>query len=189
MSAADVLMDVQRFGVKVFAGQPASIPLRDFVPVFHGWIQKQIIGDHLLIDVHDYSHIHQGPGILLVGHEGNFSIDGAEGRTGLIYYRKQPIAGAIEQRLATMLQTVLTGCRLLEEDPALAGRIHFRKDEFLLIANDRLLAMNQEQTFLGIQSVFARALEQVLGPAHFRLTSVATDSRERLAIRATTGKP
>ena len=53
--------------------------LDDFIPVFHRWIQKQTVSGHLLIDVHDYSHIHQGPGILLVGHEGNFSIDLADG--------------------------------------------------------------------------------------------------------------
>ncbi len=46
---------------------PDPIRLDDFIPLFHRWIQEQAIDGHLLIDVHDYSHIQQGPGILLVG--------------------------------------------------------------------------------------------------------------------------
>ena len=48
---------------------------RDYIPLFHGWIQEKIIPDHLLIDVADYSHIPDGPGIMLIAHEGHFSLD------------------------------------------------------------------------------------------------------------------
>jgi len=75
-------MDFHRFGVKFFAADPASIRLKDFIPIFHGWIQKQNLTGHLLIDIHDYSHMHEGPGILLVAHEGNFSIDMTSGQIG-----------------------------------------------------------------------------------------------------------
>ena len=63
-------MEVHRLGIKFFAADPVSIRLEDFIPIFHGWIQKQMLDGHLLIDIHDYSHIHHGPGILLVAHEG-----------------------------------------------------------------------------------------------------------------------
>jgi hypothetical protein len=178
-------MDAHRFGVKVFAAPPVSIPIHDFVPVFHKWIQKQVVKGHLLIDVHDYSHIHHGPGILLVAHEGNFSIDNAEGRLGLMYYRKQQIPGDPEDRLTSVVQTVLEGCRYLEEDPDLGGKIRFRKDEFLVIANDRLLAPNLEQTFSEIQPLLRSALQRVLGPANIVLKAVSRDSKERLALQAT----
>src|SRR2546427_3757729 len=84
-------MDLYRLGIKFFsvAGQP--IEPTEFIPIFHEWIQKQTIDNHLLIDVHNYSHIHDGPGILLVAHEGNFSTETADDRIGLLYYRKQPI--------------------------------------------------------------------------------------------------
>ena len=64
-------MDLQRIGIKIFADKPAPVPVREFIPVFHSWIQKQAVENHLLIDVHDYSHMHQGPGILLVAQEAN----------------------------------------------------------------------------------------------------------------------
>ena len=77
-------MDLHRLGVKFFAADPTSIKLPDFIPVFHEWIQKQNLTGHLLIDVHDYSHVHHGPGILLVAHEGNVSLENEEGRPGLL---------------------------------------------------------------------------------------------------------
>src|SRR2546421_5263583 len=106
-------MDVHRLGVKFFAADPAAIHLDTIIPIFHGWIQKQSLDGHLLIDVHDYSHMHQGPGILLVAHEGNFSIDMSDGRPGLLYYRKalttlQPVG-----HLATILRSALQAMHLL----------------------------------------------------------------------------
>ncbi len=78
-----------KFGIKLFFANSTK-SLKEFIPVFHGWIQRQALPGHMLLDVHDYSHVHHGPGILLVSHEANISIDEAEGRRGLVYIRKQP---------------------------------------------------------------------------------------------------
>ena len=125
-------MDLQKLGIKFFMTNPNAVPVLDFIPVFQKWIQGQVIPNHMLIDIHNYSHIHNGPGILLVAHEGNFSIDMADARTGLLYYRKQPNGDAVK--------TALHACALLEKEPAFGGRVRFRKDEVEVIANDRLLA-------------------------------------------------
>jgi hypothetical protein len=176
-------MDVYRLGIKFFVAEPAPIPLQDFVPIFHSWIQKQVLKDHLLIDVHDYSHIRLGPGVLLVAHEGNLSMDTAENRLGLLYYRKQPTAGSDEDRLVSVLKTELQACRLLEEEPSLKGRIRFRTDELLVIANDRLNAPNEEETLSRLRPVLLSALKQALVGSDFNLTRVSTSPKERLVIR------
>jgi hypothetical protein len=175
-------MELHRFGVKIFADASSSVPLRDFVPVFHGWIQKQIVKDHLLIDVHDYSHIYQGPGILLVAHEGNFSMDMSDGRLGLFYYRKQPVGGSPEERLATIMQTTIQGCRLLEEEPGLAGKLRFPKDDLLVIANDRLQAPNENETFAEFQPIVTGVLQRVFGETNFDVAPVRGDPKERFAV-------
>ena len=92
-------MEFSRLGIKLFAADSGAVRVKDFVPIFHSWIQKQCVENHQLIDVHDYSHIHHGPGILLVAHEGNFSTDMAEGKPGLAYFRKQPAGGTSEETL------------------------------------------------------------------------------------------
>ena len=68
-------MDLQKFGIKLYLNANGSFDATDFIPVFHRWIQDKVVDDHLLIDVADYSHIPDGPGIMLVAHEGNISLD------------------------------------------------------------------------------------------------------------------
>ena len=186
-------MEVDRLGIKFFATDPAGAAddrasfLRSLVPVFHTWIQKQAVEGHLLIDVHDYSHIHHGPGILLVAHEGNFSLDTADGRLGLLYYRKQPLAGSAADRFATTLRSTLQGCRLLEGEPALEGRIRFRTDEWLIVANDRLNAPNDDRTFARLQPGISEVLKRVMPGADVRLTHLAGNPKERFAVNVRTG--
>ena len=171
-------MELHRLGFKLFIQSPAPISLRDFIPVFHGWIQKQTIQDHLLIDVHDYSHIEGGPGILLVAHEGNFSIDMADSRPGLLYYRKQPPRRAADNVFAIALKTTLQACHLLEEE----SNVRFRTDELIVITNDRLLAPNDEETFSQLRQPLSSALNAVFG-ASFTLSRVNSDPKERLMLR------
>ena len=170
-------MELQRIGIKIFADSPAPVPVKDFIPVFHSWIQKQAIENHLLIDVHNYSHIHNGPGILLVAQEGNFSIDMADGRMGLLYYRKR-----LGDDFASVLKTALAGCKLLESDPALAGRLRFRTDEMLVVANDRLLAPNNDETFAALNPSLSAGLKSVLPERTFTLARSSANPKERLAV-------
>jgi len=166
-------MKIHRLGIKFFAADPASIRLEDFIPLFHGWIQRQAVPEHLLIDVHDYSHIHGGPGILLVAHEGNFSLDMSGGRPGLFYYRKTPAA------LPLILKDALGACRLLEKD----ARMQFKMDEMLLVANDRLEAPNDDVTFAQLKPMIAAAMQEVF-PGTFNLTRVSIDPKVRLSVLA-----
>lgn len=182
-------MEPDRLGIKFYLKepQPAVADLTSFlhavVPVFHKWIQKQSLEGHLLIDVHDYSHIFNGPGILLVGHESNISLDLADGRPGLLYYRKQPQEGSEVSRVVAILRAALQACELLAADPVFEGRIRFAKDEALMISNDRLNAPNDEETFLKLTPALEKALKEVLPEAEFVFERVSSNPRERLAIQ------
>jgi hypothetical protein len=168
-------MDLYKIGVKIFVTNPEAVNLHDLIPVFQSWIQQQKIEGHQLIDVHDYSHVHDGPGILLVAYEGNFSMDQEDGRLGLFYYRKQPLQGGLEANLKGVLQIAHQACKLLEAEPKLSG-IKFEMDQILVITNDRLLAPNDAATRTMLETVIA----STLGAA--QLAPQAEDSRERLAF-------
>jgi hypothetical protein len=171
-------MDFSRLGIKLFATDAAAVRVKDFVPIFHSWIQKQSVENHQLIDVHDYSHIHHGPGILLVAHEGNFSTDMGDGKLGLAYFRKQPGGSTTEEALRLILKSVLQAASLLETEQSLGGRVRYRRDELLVIANDRLLAPNNAAVLEGIKPTLAK----VFGPkAGFTHTS--TGAGDRLTVR------
>ena len=91
-------MDLQKFGVKLFFNTNGSYSSKDFVPVFHNWIQNKAIDDHLLIDVADYSHISDGPGIMLIAHEGHFSLDQESNKPGMLYMRRAENTGNFLER-------------------------------------------------------------------------------------------
>ena len=171
-------MELHRLGVKFFASDPASIRLEDLIPVFHSWIQRQAIPGHILIDVHDYSHIQNGPGILLVAHEGNFSLDMAGGRPGLFYYRKTPTGLPPAEHIAAIVKSAVQACTLLEKD----AKIAVKMDEMLVIANDRLEAPNDDATFAEWKPVVAEGLTHALPGRAFNLTRPDANPKERLTI-------
>ena len=180
--------NLQRIGIKLFVDNPSAVQLRDFVPIFHSWIQKQRLDGHLLIDVHDYSHIHHGPGILLVAHEGNISVDMAGGRPGLLYHRKQLLGGTLKERLKSLLGLALQACAMLEAEAALVGKIRFRTDELLLITNDRLLAPNEPATLSRLLPDLSAAFEPVLGKVSVDAGSGSLKDRLSIQIHAAGSK-
>ena len=150
-------MNLYKFGVKIFVSNPEAVNLRDFISVFHGWIQQQKIAGHMLIDVHDYSHVHRGPGILLVAHEGNFTMDEADGRLGLVYIRKQPAS------LSETVQTAFAATKLLGEERG----VKFDTSAFEVFCNDRL---------------FTPTAEQIAEATGGKVSQKPGDPRERLAF-------
>jgi len=169
-------MDLYRLGIKLFAASSASLPTKGFVPIFHSWIQRQCVAGHQLIDVHDYSHIHHGPGVLLVAHEGNFSTDMEDGRLGLAYFRKLPTKETGASALRACLKTVSEGAALLEAEPSLSG-LRFLKDELLVISNDRLLAPNDSRSFQELKPALADAFGEGA-----ELVQVNPGTKQRLAV-------
>jgi hypothetical protein len=145
-------MQSHKLSLKFFAndaGAVNALPADAFLHVFHSWIQRQAFPDHLLIDVADYHHVPDGPGTVLVSHEANIHLDHTDGRTGLLYVRKQPYADAdtARDRLRATFRAALAACDLLEQEAAVEGRVRFSTGEMVLRVHDRLLAPNTPQTF------------------------------------------
>ena len=138
-------MESVKVDLKLFLQDASQIDLEAFIPVFHDWIQHQRLNE-LLIDVVDYRHVHNGPGVMLIAHDAHYAIDMADGRMGLLYSRRREthlVRNAIQsvtERLQSVLQCALAACQLLEAEPSLQGRLRFRSDELLLRVNDRLVS-------------------------------------------------
>src|SRR5216683_2708414 len=71
-------MQLQHVNVKLLVQNPAEASLEPLIPVFHSWIENRAEDDELLIDVADYIHVPAGPGVVLIGHEGNYSFNGQD---------------------------------------------------------------------------------------------------------------
>ena len=151
-------MKLQKFGVKLFfLDTNGSYSSKDFIPVFHNWIQDQLIKDHLLIDVADYSHIPDGPGVMLIAHEGHFSLDKENYQPGIMYMRKTEIAGSFTERFNKVLSTVIKAANRLSDND-ISKQIDFIPNSFRFIVNDRLLAQNTADN----QDLYKHKIQQAL---------------------------
>jgi|SRR5215467_11235266 len=148
-------MELQKINVKFFVAEPNKIPLTDFIDIFHGWIQAT---DGVYHDVADYSHMQEGPGIVLVAADANVSIDEAEGRRGLLYKQKAPLQGSNQEKLRQVVRSALENCLRLEKEPGLAGKIKFRGEEVQIAINDRLIAPNAEASLSELKADAANLL-------------------------------
>jgi hypothetical protein len=163
--------------VKIYAVE--ARPLERFIPVFHRWIREQAFGE-LAIDVADYGHVEEGPGVVLIGHAFDYSWDLGEGRPGLVYTRKRE-PRAESERLGDALFQLLRGARLLEADPELSG-LRFRPDEFHVTALDRLNAPPTDEGFAALRTELA-ALGQKLYPGASPSVVREGEARDALGAR------
>ena len=181
---AEQEIQVQHLNVKIFAQEPAAVDLAVAIPVFHRWIQEQV-GEELLIDVADYRHVPAGPGVLLVGHEANYSLDQSFGQLGLLYNRKAPREGTTQDKLLRAFYSALEACRRLEQEPEFHGKLTFDAGHCEVIVNDRLLAPNTEITWQALQPELARFCDGLYGRTGYTLDRLGEPrERFRVGIRA-----
>jgi hypothetical protein len=178
-------MELQKINVKFFAAEPNQVHLEEFINVFNAWIQSS---DGEFYDVADYSHVHDGPGIVLVAHEANISIDSTGGRLGLLYNRKQPLSGTNQERLRFVFRSALENCRKLEQDSALRGRLSFLGNEASLLINHRLIAPNTEEVFEEVRPEI-QALAQSLYQGADVTLERRPDPRERFNVAIKSARP
>src|SRR5258708_17550551 len=138
-------MELQHVNVKLLVRNPEEVDLEPLIPVFHGWIQNQV-GEGLLLDVADYRHVDAGPGVVLIGHEGNYSVDNTDNRLGVRYNRKAALDGSNQDRLKQAARAALTACQRLEADPRLGGVLRFNRQKIEIFVNHRMVAPNCDAT-------------------------------------------
>jgi hypothetical protein len=171
-------MELQKINVKFFAAESGTVPLTEFIDLFHRWIQAT---DGVYHDVADYSHISGGPGIILVASEANISIDEAGNRRGLLYNCKHRLFGSNKERLRNVITKALEYCLRLEEEPSLGGKLKFRGDEVWLAVNDRLVAPNTEESFTEIKNDLEPVARELYGENEISF-SRDLDPRQRFNI-------
>jgi hypothetical protein len=132
-------MDLQKINVKFFLGKGAEIPLGGFIPVFHRWIQEDQL-EGMLVDVAEYTHVSQGPGVLLIAHEGNYSLDEMDGKRGLLYNHKRGSGKSEGDYLKMAFARALKACVLLEKESGPLGEMRFTANHLQVFVNDRLAA-------------------------------------------------
>lgn len=179
-------MLAHKIQLKLPFAQPLACPLEAFVPVLHEWIRSDRLGE-LLIDVVDYLHVHQGPGVLLVGHASDYFIDTGEGVSGLVVSCKREPPPP-DQRLADAFRRALRAASLLESEASL-GEARFDLSKIELRIVDRLLAPNVEDTFSELRPELAGFVADWLGESGANLRYAQGDPRQLFGVAVELSRP
>ena len=179
-------MELQHVNIKIFGEGALRVNPEQFIAVFHDWVREQA-GESVLIDVADYSHVPEGPGVMLIGLEADCSIDETGGRWGLLYNRKGAQDGNNADRIRDAVKHAADACVKLEAQFSEEG-LAFSRTEFDVIINDRALAPNSAESWEAAQPEIQATLESVLGHSGFRLEHHG-DPRSRLRASVQCSEP
>jgi rhodanese-related sulfurtransferase len=179
-------MHPKRVAVKFFTTNSAeAVDLDPFIPIFHRFIQQASVPG-LLLDVADYIHVPNGPGVVLIGHDVDYGIDSVGGEAGLLTVRKRagetPLAELLEDTLRKALGTAIA----IAEDGSGKIQLDFGRAEIQIL--DRLYAPNDEAGLAAVRSDLEAVASKLFGQA--TLTRVAVDdARKPLTIEAVASEP
>jgi len=162
-------INLQCVNVKLLAKDPEDVDLEPLIPVFHNWIQGQVF-EELLLDVADYRHVHEGPGVVLIGHQANYSVDNTDNRLGVRYNRKAPLEGSNQDRLKQATRAALTAFHRLEGEAGLNGKLQFNGQEIEVFINDRLMAPNRGSTREAIEPELGEFLGKLFRGGEYALS-------------------
>ena len=175
-------MTSHRTAIKIYFAEGVAIDPARIVPLFHEWIRNRT-AEGLLIDVADYSHVHQGPLVVLVGHEVDYSIDLSGGRAGLQVVRKRPEQATLEQDLRRGLKRVLGAALNLQKKSDPHPPVRFRTDELRVQVIDRLRYPHTPEQVDGVRQRVQTVLEPLFQVRGFKVENGADDRREPVTLR------
>lgn len=170
---------IGRVYAKIFSPSPA-IPDERFVPVFHRWIRQRAVRG-VLIDVADYTHVPDGPGVILVGHDISFALDRSDGQFGLVAQRRRPFVGDSVDGVVATLEALFTVADGLEHDVSDA-KLDFGRTRIRIEANDRLRVPNSDDGFVRLEPIAAAAAKRVFADREIVVKRLPNDRRDRLAV-------
>jgi hypothetical protein len=179
-------IQLQHVNVKLLASDGAPVDLEPLIPIFHGWIRDRVF-EEMLLDVADYRHVHEGPGVMVIGLQANYSVDNTDGRFGVRYNRKAVLDGTNTDRLKQAARAALMCFQRLESESSLKGTLKFGGHELEVLINDRALAPNNDATRIAAQPELHALFGKLFGGADYALTH-ETEPRRLFTARVKTTK-
>lgn len=175
-------MELQHINVKIYSSTPEMIDLDEGIPIFHGWISRKACPE-LLIDVADYAHVPAGPGVMLIGHEAQYSIEaGAENRLGLLYATKLKQAGNNVSRIVQALGRAINACQMLQQEKLWENKVKFQSTDLYISVNDRYIAPNTQDTFEAVKTDIEEGLITIFGNDGFSIAFEVGDPRSLFQV-------
>ncbi len=179
-------MDLERFCIKFFARPKTKLNEVLLIEIFHEWIRLHKLKG-TLIDVADYRHVPNGPGIMLITHEINYAMDHGNG-LGLYAQRKLGQEESHKDRIVSLVRSAASFGTLLEQDSRMGGQLTLEGGQFHYMTNDRLHAPNSNEGFDTLKSDLEAAATELYPEQHVSVSRLENDPRDRLTAVIKTGQ-
>ncbi|HWH13882.1 MAG TPA: hypothetical protein VNT51_03990 [Miltoncostaeaceae bacterium] len=176
--------NLHRIAAKFALADPDGVDVPALIPLFHTWIQRGDLLPGLTIDVADYSHVPDGPGVMLIGHEWDRALDLADGRPGVVSVGKRGLEGDVTARVTQVVADALRTAALLAGPDGAGPGGEVRTDEVEITVLDRLRAPNTPETLAAYGPSLAAALAPLNEGEPPELVPVG-DARRPFRVRAT----
>lgn len=168
-----------RLGVKFNLKREPALAAGDIVPIFQRWIQEHTV-DGMLIDVIDYKHVPEGPGVILIADEGDYAYDFSDRQIGLHYIRKRNLPEILSDALLLAFRLAL-GAALCLEDEA-PGDIEFDFSRAKISFLDRQRYRNDQSRYAALQNELSAIFAEIYGGG-VTLERAYDDPRLSFALR------
>ncbi|MBZ0300899.1 MAG: hypothetical protein K8J31_14215 [Anaerolineae bacterium] len=176
----------KRLCVKFFVSPPADVDLSKIVPIFQRWIQREWV-EGMLIDIANYDHVHQGPGVILIGDEGDYALDTRDGKPGIMYTYKRQTADTLADNLRTASRRALVAGQKLSGERTLSG-ITFDYAQAQIMFLDRLNAPNTAEGLSVMAGEIESFVSVLYAGAKVQIDRTYSDPREPLSLSLTTAQ-
>ncbi len=176
---------LQKFDLKLFltTSHDRDAVSDRLLAVFSRWRGEE--GEEI-IDLQDYAHVPDGPGIVLVSKRWVLSVDWAAGRPGVLLSTRRRLQGSHDERFAQALQLLLEKAQRLLAEPEMQGAAQPNCGELQVTINDRVLFSGADEAESQLRGALESILDRVYGRGGFSM-SRCDDAGGRLAYLVRAG--
>ncbi len=176
---------LQKYDLKLGLDVPAEIGQDGIcdrlLAVFGRW--RDDTGEEV-IDLQDYSHVTNGPGVVLVSKRWVLSVDWADAQPGVLLSTRRKLSGAnSEERLIAAARLLLEKTIRLLGEPELRDAARANASELSIAINDRVLSPKSEENDAAIRPAVAALLDRLYGDAAREVTARGASTRLEYHVR------
>lgn len=148
---------LQRVDVKQLLDAPPTPDLDAFLIIFDRWRRE---GDHPSdwVDLADYAHMVEGPGILLAGKRDTFSVNLNPPGPGLLTSVRRGLEGGLAERFREAFRRAGELNEALLAEPEFPDGIRVIEGAWEVFVNDRLRFPNTDETDRTVRAALSEAL-------------------------------
>ena len=164
-----MIHNLQRIQIKIMA-DGAGTDLEPFLAIFGRWRHEK---DHPAewVDVADYAHMANGPGVMLIGHRCSVSLDLTNPGPGILYTARKGLNGTHAERIASAFGSCLELAKRLAEENEFPKPLHLRTDSFDIRFTDRMETPNDAATDAELRGPLTQVLDALLGAGGYQLAA------------------